>query len=65
MEAIPVRSLAMKMTDDGVPERHSGSADLSASSGHAPPTPAQIFLSLAILLLISLGFGLAAQLLVR
>jgi hypothetical protein len=39
-------------------------ADLSASSAEHPPEPLQIFTRLGVMLVIALGFGLAAQLLV-
>lgn len=51
------------LSDDGVPERPYRSVQPSASCFRASPTPAHIFVSLAILNLGSLGFGLAAQLL--
>ncbi len=47
-----------------VGERQVGASAFSASSDHEPPAPLEMFARLGVLLLVALGFGLAAQLLV-
>ena len=54
---------------DATPGRLSGNAghadtDLYASSDYGPPAPLEMFTRIGVLLVITLGFGLAAQLLV-
>jgi hypothetical protein len=45
-------------------QRHEAQADLSASSAFDPPAPSDVFVRLGVMLVVALGFGLSAQLLV-